>query len=271
MAAKDERVVIGSVELNMYHLSGYPYRNMVSSLNKSDIITGEQYKHSELYGYFDIDRTNLYKNGKCNPNHVFEIFGSYSGHTSCQVRVMTLQAIAANVQFYKDRSSVCLGMRGSYFEKWLSDIADPTCPCDELGLLTLSYLYKRHCLVFTASKLWTTIELASPMTLLDALNECTVHLIYLGDLEFGILKPRQSVPPVPSTPAATTSKCVIDTVTLLVESTPTAVHVETDGTDIERPQSASPVHVETKPDPNIVKEEHVDASSTSPYEGLRPF
>ena len=271
MAAKDELVATGSVEVNMYHLSGYPYRNMVSSLNKSDIITGEQYKHSELYGYFNIDRANLYKNGKCNPNHVFELFGSYSGHSYSQVRIMTLQAIAANVQFYKDRSSVCLGMRGSYFEKWLSDIADPTCPCDELGLLTLSYLYKRHCLVFTASKLWSTIELAGPMTLLEALNECTVRLIYLGDLEFGVLKPIQTVPPVPSTQASSTPKCVTDTATLPVESTPTDVHVETDGVDVDLPPSTSPVHVETKPIPDIVKEEQVDASSTSPAEGLRPF
>ena len=158
MAANEDLVTTGSVESNMYHLSCYPYREMVPSLNKGDIITGEQFKHSELYGYFEIDRANVYKNGKCNPNHVFELFGSFSGHTSAQVRVMTLQAIAANVQFYKDRSSVCLGMRGNYFEKWLSDIADATCPCDELGLLTLGYLYKRHCLVYTSSKIWSTIE-----------------------------------------------------------------------------------------------------------------
>ena len=270
MAAKDERVATGSVEVNMYHLSGYPYRNMVSSLNKSDIITGEQFKHSELHGYFNIDRTNLYKNGKFNPNHVFELFGSYSGHTYSQVRVMTLQAIAANVQFYKDISSVCLGMRGSYFEKWLTDIADPTCPCDELGLLTLSYLYKRHCLVFTASKLWSTIELAGPMSLLEALNECTVRLIYLGDLEFGVLKPIQSVPLAPSTQTVNTSKCSTDTVTLPVESTATVVHVETDKADANRPPSPSSVYVETKFIPNIVKEEQVDATSTSPAEDTDP-
>ena len=209
----------------MYHLSGYPYRMMVPSLNKGDIMMCEQYKHSELYGYFDIDRTNLYKNGKCNPNHVFELFGSYSSHSPAQVRVMTLQAIATNVQFYKDRSSVCLGMRGSYFEKWLSDIADPTCPCDELGLLTLSYLYKRHCLVYTSSKLWSTMELTNPMTLLEALNECTVRLIYLGDLEFGVLKPIPTVPPVPSTPAASTSKSANESVTSPVEMTPPLMYM----------------------------------------------
>ena len=174
MAAKEHNVATGLVETNMYHVSGYPYKNMIPSLNKGDIITVEQYKHSELYEYFEIDRANLYKNGKCNPNHMFELYGCLSGHTPAQVRVMTLQAIAANVQFYKDRSSVCLGMRGSYFEGWLSDIADTNHPCDELGLLTLSYLYKRHCLVYTSSKIWSTIESPGPMTLLELLNECTV-------------------------------------------------------------------------------------------------
>ena len=266
MAANEERVTTGSVMSNSYHLSGYSYKNMVPSLNKSDIITLEQYKHSELHGYFEIDRANLYKNGKCNPNHVYELFGNFSGHTSApQVRVMTLQAIAANVQFYKERSSVCLGMRGSYYEKWLSDIADTNCPCDELGLLTLSYLYKRHCLVYTASKLWSTIESTGPMSLIDLLNECTVRLVYLGDLQFGVLRPIQTrIPTTPNTQPA--SSHTTGSSTLPVESYCAELDVETNDTVPDVPLLSVSGHVETKPEPADLQEEQGDASSTSPAE-----
>ena len=229
----------------------------------------EQYKHSELYGYFEIDRTNLYKNGKCNSNHVYELFGSFSNHTAAQVRVMTLQAIATNVQFYKERSSVCLGIRDSYFEKWLSDIADTSCPCDELGLLTLSYLYKRHCIVYTSSKIWSTIESAGPMSLLEVLNECTVRLVYLGDLEFGVLKPVQaSIPHTPSTPPSNLEST--DTAALQVETTCTVSHVGTESaTDLL--SDSVPGHVETKAEPMTFKEESHDASSSSPVEDSDPL
>ena len=81
-------------------------------------------------------------------------------------------------------------MRGSYFNKWLSDLTDESVPCDKLGLITLSYLYRRHTLVYTTNKLWSTIESNEPLTLLNLLNECTVRLISLGDLQFGILRPK---------------------------------------------------------------------------------
>ena len=268
MAAKESNVATGSVESNMYHVSGYPYKSMIPSLNKGDIITVEQYKHSELYEYFEIDRTSLYRNGKCNPNHVFELYGCLSGHTSAQVRVMTLQAIAANVQFYKDRSSVCLGMRGNYFEGWLSDIADTNHPCDELGLLTLSYLYKRHCLVYTSSKIWSTIESSGPMSLLELFNECTVRLIYLGDLEFGVLKPRKKT----STPVSSTqpiSTCVNNLSTLPVESTTIDIPVETSVNEAISAPPDTPLHVETKTEPNCVKEElELESTPSTPADDL---
>ena len=93
------------------------------------------------------------------------------------------------VPFYKSRSTVCLGMRDRYFEKWLAGLADESMPCDELGLLTLSYLYRRHTVVYTASKLWSTIKSLGSLSLIEVLNECMVQLIYLRDLQFAAADP----------------------------------------------------------------------------------
>ena len=69
--------------------------------------------------------------------------------------------------------------------------------CDELGLLSLSALYQWHTLVLTANKLWSTIEHPTLVNLLELLNECSVKLVYLGQLRFGELKSHPRGPPRP--------------------------------------------------------------------------
>ena len=110
MAANQNNVATGYVEQNEYHVSSYGYKQVVPSLNKGDIIMLEQYQECELSQYFEVDLVNVYKNGRPNPNHMYEVFGKFSSHMSDQVRLLMLQAIAANVQFYRNTSIVCLGM-----------------------------------------------------------------------------------------------------------------------------------------------------------------
>ena len=45
------------------------------------------------------------------PNHVFDTFGLFSGHTGTEVRVKLHENIAANMPFYERRSAICLQMR----------------------------------------------------------------------------------------------------------------------------------------------------------------
>ena len=112
---------------------------------------------------------------------------------------LLLEHIAKNLDFHTTRSIVCLEMRNTSFTKWVDRIADGRMYCDELGLLSLSALYRRHTPVVTANKLWSTIEHPAPMNLLELLNECSVKLIYLGQLRFGKLKthPRRPSRPMP--------------------------------------------------------------------------
>ena len=71
--------------------------------------------------------------------------------------------------------------------------------CDELALLALSAMYQRHTLVVTKNKFWSTIESAAPLNILEVMKHCTVRLLYVGNLGFGILKwkPRDPKPPPP--------------------------------------------------------------------------
>ena len=154
-------------------------------------------KSSKLGQLFAVDTSRTYKNGRANPGHLFEIFGNYSGHDAMEVCEVLLEHIARNLDFHVNRSIVCLEMRNTSFSNWVDQIADGRMYCDELGLLSLSALYRRQTLVVTANKLWSTIEHPTPVNLLELLNECSVKLIYLGQLRFGELK---SHPRKPSRP-----------------------------------------------------------------------
>ena len=78
---------------------------------------------------------------------------AFSGHTGTEVRVKLLENEASEMTFYERRSAVCLQMRSINFETWVETIADEHVFCDELALMGLSYMYHRHCVVLTQSKL----------------------------------------------------------------------------------------------------------------------
>ena len=88
------------------------------------------------------------------------------------------------------RGTVCLEMHNISFERWLNRLADEQMYCDKLGILSLNTMYRWHSMVVTVNKMWSTIEHSLPLNLLELLNECSVKLIYLGQLHFGELKPK---------------------------------------------------------------------------------
>ena len=136
---------------------------MVPHINEHDAVGLETFKTSKLGQLFAVDTSRTYKNGRVNPGHLFEIFGNFSGHDVMEVRELMLEHIAKNLEFHASRSIVCLEMRNTRFTNWVDRIADGRMYCDELGLLSLSALYRRHTLVVTTNKLWSTIEHPTPV------------------------------------------------------------------------------------------------------------
>ena len=84
-----------------------PYKTNVAKINECDAVTPENFKNSRWANYFTVDSLNIMKNGQANPNHVFDIFGSFSGHTGTEVQVNLLKHIASEMNFYERRSAVC--------------------------------------------------------------------------------------------------------------------------------------------------------------------
>ena len=170
---------------------------MVPYINERDAVGLDTFKSSKLGQLFAVDTSRTYKNGRVNPSHLFKIFGHFSGHEAMEVCEVLLEHIARNLDFHVKCSIVCLEMRNTSFSNWVDRLGDNRMYCDELGLLSLSALYRWHTLVVMANKLWSTIEHPTPMNLLELLNECSVKLVYLGQLRFRELKSHPRRPPRP--------------------------------------------------------------------------
>ena len=205
MAAKQCAGSSSSLAAELLHkISPMPYKTYAAKINECDAVTPDNFKNSRWANYFTVDSSNIVKNGRAssnivkngraNPNHVFDIFGLFSGHTGTEVRVKLLENIASEMTFYERRSAVYLQMRLINFETWVETITDEHVYCDELALMGLCYMYHRHCVVLTQNKLWSTVQADTPLNLLDLLNICSVHLIYLGNLCFGVLTWRPQLP-----------------------------------------------------------------------------
>ena len=195
MVAKQHASSSSSLAAELLHkISLMPYKMYVAKINECDAVMPDNFKNSKWANYFTVDSSNIVKNRHANPNHVFDIFGSFSGHTGTEVCVKLLENIAADMSFYERRSAVCLQMRSMNLETWVETITNELVYCDELGLMGLCYMYNRHCVVLMQNKLWSTVQADKPLNLLDLLNICSVHLIYLGNLHFGVLTWRPCLP-----------------------------------------------------------------------------
>ena len=198
MAANSGVSTSMSAEL-MHKMNPYGYKKFCSYISERDSISLEFWKASKWVNYFALDTSLTFKNGKVNPNHVYELFDNFSGLSAQEVRMHLLEYIYENIDFFECRSSVCLALRGIEMNTWVDMVEDSRCCCDELALLGLSAMYQRHCLVVTKNKFWSTIETKEPLSIINLMKECSVRLLYLGNLKFGTLRwqPRNPQPAKP--------------------------------------------------------------------------
>ena len=86
MVAKQRAGSTSSHAAELLHkISPMPYKTYIAKINECDAVMPDNFKNSRWANYFTIDSSNVVKNGCANPNHVFDTFGSFSGHTGTEV------------------------------------------------------------------------------------------------------------------------------------------------------------------------------------------
>ena len=220
-----------------------PYKLFVSAICNNDAVTPDEFKKSRWAMYYETDTLNIVRNRQKNPNHLFELFGKFNGKNAVEVRMLLLQHIESNMEFYERRGVVCLKSKAMRFDTWIESIGNEATYCDELALIGLCALYNRHCLVFTKNKFWSTLETINPIGFMQLLQQCSIKLLYLGDLNFGVLNWRPR-PPKPQKAVAVPRFSIVEEYTLDDNPADTSQNVD----------MPSPVETCTPPVPAVVSE-----------------
>ena len=116
-------------------MNPYGYKKFCAVIIEWDSISLDFYKASKQVNYFTLDTSLTFKNAKVNPDHVYELFGSFNGLSAQEVRIHLLEYIYNNIDFFECRSSVCLAMHGMGLNTWVDMVEDNHICCDKLALL----------------------------------------------------------------------------------------------------------------------------------------
>ena len=146
----------------MHKMNPHSYKKFCLYISEHDSISLEFWKASKWVNYFALDISLTFKNGKVNPNHVYELFGNFNGLSAQEVRMHLLEYIYKNIDFFECRNSVYLALHGLRMNTWVDMVEDSHSCCDELALLGLSAMHQRHCLVVTKNEFWSRSKLKNP-------------------------------------------------------------------------------------------------------------
>ena len=119
-----------------------------------------------------------------NPDHIYQVFGTYSHESPEVVRMSIVDFITCDLESFKEKLVIVFTMLWLDLNSWLLKTKNPSSPADEASLYGLCQLYSRHALAYTMGSVWSTLELHGNFPVNDLKQHCYVHLVFL---EGGIL------------------------------------------------------------------------------------
>ena len=174
-------------------VSPYNYRSVIPCLTTDDFVPIQVFQRSYIGKLFSIKGGHKC-DGKVNYEHLYELFGRYSGETADAVRDDVLEQIKTSQLVYEQVGQIFLcKMREWSFNEWAVSVCSHYYYGDELLLFTLCRLFHRHAVIICMDKNWSTLEPGGTMTLETLLNSCDLHFVYLKPGLFGELVPKKKV------------------------------------------------------------------------------
>ena len=139
-----------------------------------------------------------------NKNHLFDEFASFCGYNdSVYLLIDMLNHMAEDTARYEWDVHLLLAMHGSNLARWSARMTDPLNKGDELYVYVLCDMLKWHAFIYTKTKPWTSVDSSiADLTVAELCMICDVCLIFLGDSNYGVLKYKQCIQSLITSPAA---------------------------------------------------------------------
>ena len=161
-------------------------------ISETDAVLIGDFTRSELPERYALDTINLYWPGKVNQNHVFEIFSEFLPHGDAgKTRCDMINFVSEQKERYAMDGHTVLKMHETSLTNWACKMTYFENGADELALYALSDLTKKHTVIITSNRPWTTMHQdVEVWDIYHLLEICDVRLLYLGELKFGHLRDR---------------------------------------------------------------------------------
>ena len=166
------------------------YTDCVRYLSENDALTVYFLMKVNQDKMFYLDTTYCVtgkRKKKYNSLNIYAIFGAYVNKTPEKVKELMLDEISSNRHWYIKAGTVTVGMRNMNFDQWFKSIKPKKAHGDELCVYALSMLFRRHTVIHSSLRPWTTVKLKTGMTSGMLLKLCETHLLYLGNGAYGEL------------------------------------------------------------------------------------
>ena len=176
------------------------YNDSIPILEFDDRMVKKDYSELEISKTHWLDTRHCFINRRRNPLNIFTIFAGWSLNDPEHVKQNILKLISQDYTYYKRVSAAAMTHKQTDLENWLYDQSDPNGYGDDVLLFALCREYNRHCIVFSKSGVWTTVNTVGEISVTDLTLMCDVIMVYLGRGLFGIArkKPCNTVRKIPT-------------------------------------------------------------------------
>ena len=139
------------------------------------------------------DSSRCHQNGKLNPNHVFEVFGEIVNKDAITIRKEMIEFVDNMRVDFKDSCGTTLTMKGTDVNRWIERMKNNDEPGDEICIYLLGRMSFLHTVVLTGDGCWTTMDTTRASSATELIQNCRIHLLYLGKNCFALIRKRPNV------------------------------------------------------------------------------
>ena len=177
----------------LQNLDRFPYKVNIDDFGEDNHIDPEDLKRlrTSIRDQFWVDtRPFQTRRGNIIPTGVFSIFGKFNNTPPETVK----NELHDWVEDCQDEYTLLLGnilhSKQWSFDRWSVNLKLRSKPADAGGLYCINRMYHRHTIVYHKNGFWSTI--AQTQSQAETSKQCDVHLILLGDLKYGEIRPIQT-------------------------------------------------------------------------------
>ena len=182
----------------LFNVKNMEFASYASYISESDAVDVNDFPHSELYKRYWLDTSNCVmeyqrKNKSVkrmvNKSNIIDTFARYCTLSTSELRTLIKQELTENLAWYEETFSICLRMKGLSLKVWKKNQELRSVAGDELTVFVLSVIFRKHTMIYTKTRPWTTYRVQQPMSVEDLHAQCSIHLMYMGGGIFGLIHP----------------------------------------------------------------------------------